>query len=193
MKITAVRLRKLRGTMPTPGPFWEERLVRPIDIYSEYRVRQDYEGGRKASAASLSRRISCRSRPTRASSASPARCRTPSPPSSASGCARSLLGQRPDRARDAVGPDAPPHGAWPPGRRDAGDQRDRLRAVGPQGPLARPAGLPPARRPDARPSIPAYARCSASPCRISAACASARSPSRHRATPRRNGSSAMAR
>jgi hypothetical protein len=32
MKITAVRLRKLRGTMPTSEPFWEERLVRPIDI-----------------------------------------------------------------------------------------------------------------------------------------------------------------
>jgi L-rhamnonate dehydratase len=47
MKITAVRLRKLRGTMPTSGPFWEERLVRPIDIYPEYRVRQDYEGGQQ--------------------------------------------------------------------------------------------------------------------------------------------------
>ena len=47
MKITAVRLRKLRGTMPTSGSFWEERLVRPIDIYPEYRVRQDYEGGQQ--------------------------------------------------------------------------------------------------------------------------------------------------
>ncbi len=56
----------------------------------------------------------------------------------------------PDRARAALGPDAPHHGARPPGRRDAGDQRRRLRAVGPQGPLARPAGVPPARRPDAR-------------------------------------------
>jgi L-alanine-DL-glutamate epimerase-like enolase superfamily enzyme len=45
MKITAVRLRKLRGTMPTSGPLWEERLVRPIDIYPEYRLRQDFEGG----------------------------------------------------------------------------------------------------------------------------------------------------
>src|ERR1700691_5139138 len=47
MRITAVRLRKLRGTMPTSGWFWEERLVRPIDIYPEYRVRQDYEGGQQ--------------------------------------------------------------------------------------------------------------------------------------------------
>jgi L-rhamnonate dehydratase len=45
MKITAVRLRKLRGTMPTAAPFWEERLVRPIDIYPDYRARQDFEGG----------------------------------------------------------------------------------------------------------------------------------------------------
>jgi L-alanine-DL-glutamate epimerase-like enolase superfamily enzyme len=45
MKITAVRMRKLRGTMPTSEPFWEERLVRPIDIYPEYRARQDFEGG----------------------------------------------------------------------------------------------------------------------------------------------------
>jgi L-alanine-DL-glutamate epimerase-like enolase superfamily enzyme len=45
MKITAVRLRKLRGTMPTSAPLWEERLVRPIDIYPEYRARQDFEGG----------------------------------------------------------------------------------------------------------------------------------------------------
>jgi L-rhamnonate dehydratase len=44
MKITAVRLRRLRGTLPTSGPFWEERLVRPIDVYPEYRARQDFEG-----------------------------------------------------------------------------------------------------------------------------------------------------
>nr|WP_294518750.1 enolase C-terminal domain-like protein [uncultured Rhodopila sp.] len=48
MKITAIRLRKVRGTMPTTSPFWEERLVRPIDIYPEYRARQDFEGGRQA-------------------------------------------------------------------------------------------------------------------------------------------------
>ncbi len=45
MKITSVKLRKLHGTMPTEGRFWEERLVRPIDIYPEYRARQDHEGG----------------------------------------------------------------------------------------------------------------------------------------------------
>ncbi len=44
MKITAVRLRRLRGTMPTEGRFWEERLVRPIDVYPEYRARDDFEG-----------------------------------------------------------------------------------------------------------------------------------------------------
>ena len=44
MKITAVRLRRLRGTLPTQGRFWEERLVRPIDVYPEYRNRDDPEG-----------------------------------------------------------------------------------------------------------------------------------------------------
>jgi L-alanine-DL-glutamate epimerase-like enolase superfamily enzyme len=45
MKIAAVRVLRLLGTMATEGPFWEERLVRPIDIYPEYRVRDDFEGG----------------------------------------------------------------------------------------------------------------------------------------------------
>jgi L-alanine-DL-glutamate epimerase-like enolase superfamily enzyme len=45
MQITAVRVLRLRGTMQTAGPFWEERLVRPIDIYPEYRIRDDFEGG----------------------------------------------------------------------------------------------------------------------------------------------------
>ncbi len=45
MKITAVRLLRIAGTIPTNGPLWEERLVRPIDIYPEYRDRDDFEGG----------------------------------------------------------------------------------------------------------------------------------------------------
>jgi len=45
MQINAVRVLRLRGTMQTAGPFWEERLVRPIDIYPEYRMRDDFEGG----------------------------------------------------------------------------------------------------------------------------------------------------
>jgi len=44
MKITAVRLRCLRGTLSTEGQFWEERLVRPIDVYPHYRTRDDFEG-----------------------------------------------------------------------------------------------------------------------------------------------------
>lgn len=37
MKITNVRLRELTGTLKHPdGPFWEERLIRPVDIYPEY-------------------------------------------------------------------------------------------------------------------------------------------------------------
>ena len=45
MRITAVRLRCLTGTLPTKTAIWEERLVRPLDVYDEYRHRNDYEGG----------------------------------------------------------------------------------------------------------------------------------------------------
>lgn len=45
MKISTVRLRRVRGTMRTNGPFWEDRLVQPIDIYPEYRTRFDPPGG----------------------------------------------------------------------------------------------------------------------------------------------------
>jgi L-rhamnonate dehydratase len=38
MKITAVRLTQLEGTLEHPGEFWEERLIRPIDIYPEHQV-----------------------------------------------------------------------------------------------------------------------------------------------------------
>jgi L-rhamnonate dehydratase len=39
MKIDRISFRKLRGTMATDGPFWEERLLRPIDIYDEFRTQ----------------------------------------------------------------------------------------------------------------------------------------------------------
>jgi L-alanine-DL-glutamate epimerase-like enolase superfamily enzyme len=45
MLITEIRLRKMGGTLPTTGDLWEERLVRPIDVYPEYRSRNDFEGG----------------------------------------------------------------------------------------------------------------------------------------------------
>ena len=38
MKITAVRVFELTGTMEHPGEFWEERLIRPLDIYPEHKV-----------------------------------------------------------------------------------------------------------------------------------------------------------
>lgn len=50
MKITDARILRLVGTMRTEGPFWEERLVRPIDIYPEWRVRDDFEGGTQVAA-----------------------------------------------------------------------------------------------------------------------------------------------
>jgi L-alanine-DL-glutamate epimerase-like enolase superfamily enzyme len=42
MRIADVRLRFVSGRMPFDGTFWEERLIRPTDIYPEYR-RQDAE------------------------------------------------------------------------------------------------------------------------------------------------------
>ncbi|MBN1583821.1 MAG: mandelate racemase/muconate lactonizing protein [Anaerolineae bacterium] len=39
MKITAVRLFEVRGTMAFPGTFWEERLIRPMDIYPEHKTQ----------------------------------------------------------------------------------------------------------------------------------------------------------
>ena len=50
MKITAVRIRKVRGTMATEGQFWEERLVRPIDVYEEYRHAAENGGGEQLDA-----------------------------------------------------------------------------------------------------------------------------------------------
>jgi|DewCreStandDraft_1066081.scaffolds.fasta_scaffold00303_29 L-alanine-DL-glutamate epimerase-like enolase superfamily enzyme len=38
MKITQVRLEQLEGVLEFPGTFWEERLVRPIDIYPEHKA-----------------------------------------------------------------------------------------------------------------------------------------------------------
>jgi len=38
MKITDVKLVHLRGTMEFPGEFWEERLIRPIDVYPEHKA-----------------------------------------------------------------------------------------------------------------------------------------------------------
>jgi hypothetical protein len=39
MKIAKIRFRKLTGTMETNGPFWEERLLRPIPRRSKRRRR----------------------------------------------------------------------------------------------------------------------------------------------------------
>jgi L-alanine-DL-glutamate epimerase-like enolase superfamily enzyme len=38
VKITELRLVELTGAMEFPGEFWEERLIRPIDIYPEHRL-----------------------------------------------------------------------------------------------------------------------------------------------------------
>lgn len=39
MKITELKLREMRGVMEHPDPFWEERLITPLDVYPEFRER----------------------------------------------------------------------------------------------------------------------------------------------------------
>lgn len=38
MRITEVKLRLLSGTLPTEGEFWEDRLIRPLDVYPEHKA-----------------------------------------------------------------------------------------------------------------------------------------------------------
>ncbi len=37
MKIVDIKLREISGIMEHPDPFWEERLIRPVDVYPEFR------------------------------------------------------------------------------------------------------------------------------------------------------------
>src|SRR3954468_17635100 len=39
MRIGDVRLRHVGGRMPFDGEFWEEHLIRPVDIYPAYRAQ----------------------------------------------------------------------------------------------------------------------------------------------------------
>ena len=39
MRISDVRLRHVSGRMPFEGDFWEERLIRPVDVYPAYRAQ----------------------------------------------------------------------------------------------------------------------------------------------------------
>jgi L-alanine-DL-glutamate epimerase-like enolase superfamily enzyme len=39
MKIAEVRLRQVSGTMEFAGEFWEERLIRPIDLYPRFKAQ----------------------------------------------------------------------------------------------------------------------------------------------------------
>ena len=44
MKITALRLRELVGTLEHLDDFWEDRLIRPIDVYPEHQAESAYTG-----------------------------------------------------------------------------------------------------------------------------------------------------
>jgi L-rhamnonate dehydratase len=39
VRIAAVRLVEYRGTIDHEGAFWEERLIRPVDIYPQFRAQ----------------------------------------------------------------------------------------------------------------------------------------------------------
>jgi L-rhamnonate dehydratase len=41
VKITAIKLLRLTGTMRVDGEFWEERLVRPVDLYPEHAAERE--------------------------------------------------------------------------------------------------------------------------------------------------------
>ncbi|WP_319529492.1 enolase C-terminal domain-like protein [uncultured Cohaesibacter sp.] len=45
MKITRLRIRQVTGTIESSQPFWENRQVRPVDIYPEYAAEPYLEGG----------------------------------------------------------------------------------------------------------------------------------------------------
>src|SRR5579862_6242366 len=56
MKITKLRVRRVTGTMPTDGIFWEERLLRPVDIYPEFRAEgagHEAHGGKQTDSKHL--------------------------------------------------------------------------------------------------------------------------------------------
>ena len=62
MQIADVRVLQLEGVLEHDGPFWEERLIRPLDIYPEHKheARETHAGagaGPPASAAVLSSKI----------------------------------------------------------------------------------------------------------------------------------------
>lgn len=44
MRITGLRLRQLTGILEHEGPYWEERLQRPIDVYPEYKAQRARPG-----------------------------------------------------------------------------------------------------------------------------------------------------
>ena len=43
MKITDVTVVRLQGVLESEGEFWEERLVRPLDIYPEHKAEGPHE------------------------------------------------------------------------------------------------------------------------------------------------------
>ena len=44
VRITELRLRQLTGILEHDGPYWEERLQRPIDVYPEYKAQRARPG-----------------------------------------------------------------------------------------------------------------------------------------------------
>ncbi len=81
MKITNVRLREVVGVLQHEGEFWEERLIRPIDVYPEHRA--EGAGGWLPTRIDENylriQTVLWRSKPTKASPASAVRSSTKPP------------------------------------------------------------------------------------------------------------------
>ena len=194
MKITAVRVLRLSGTMRTDAPFWEERLVRPIDIYPEYRIRNDFEGGDQVDPHHF--RLDQHF----------VRIETDDGPIG-------IAGPLPDMVAAFVAKRLRPIllGQDPIAHEKLWDQMHRIMVHGRQGDAMLAISAVDCalwdlkgrwldqpvfrlhRRPDARHGARPMPRCSASRCSTWGACASAPRNTRRSATRRRNGSSATAR
>ncbi len=145
MKITAVRLFEVRGRMAFAGEFWEERLIRPTDIYPEHKVEghgwlsriEDglYEMRSQFCEIETDEGVTGLGGPTTADQAFIIRHQL----------APLLIGHDPlatERIWDRL------YRSMVHGRKGTPmmAERRRLRALGPEGRWARRAGLPPARR-----------------------------------------------
>jgi L-rhamnonate dehydratase len=122
MKITAVRLFQLEGIMGHQGEFWEERLVRPVDIYPEHKTEGPTELEKVGDNAY---RITAHFVEIE-TDAGISGIGGPMPADQTYLIGTQLAPAHRPRSpgqRTPVGSEVPPHGAWPQGPRHDGHQR----------------------------------------------------------------------